>query len=118
MRCVAKGVALLAVCVLALCVPGVASADDPVDPKDLASVESWPDNLCGGGYSWHVLNNLKDSSIRATVAVQRKKGTEEWDSQYVYDLARGKSNFVSCKRIPASDGLYNISAWLVGAEEV
>ena len=114
MRCIAKGAALLAVSVPALCMPGVASADDP---GNLASVESWPDNSCGGGYSWHVLSHVTDSSIRATVAVQRM-GPGESDMQYVYDLARGESSFVSCRRIQASDGLYNVSVRLVGAEKV
>jgi hypothetical protein len=84
-RCVAKGIAVIAVFVLALGVPGVASADDHVN---VASVESWPDIACGGGYPWHVLNSLKDSSIRATVAVQCS-GPRESNMQYVYDLAGG-----------------------------
>ncbi len=113
-RCIAKGVGLLAVGVPALCVSGVASADDP---GNLASVESWPNISCGGGYSWHVINGLKDSSIRATVAVHRS-GPAESDMQYVYDLARGESTFVSCRSVQASDGLYNVTVRLVGAEKV
>ena len=115
MTCVAKRVALLAVCVLALCVSGVASADDTIN---LASVESWQDHGCAGNYSWHVINGLKDSPIRATVAVHRTSGTEEADMQYTYDLARGGWSFVSCRSIQASDGLYNVSVRLVGAERV
>jgi uncharacterized membrane protein (DUF441 family) len=114
-RCVAKGVALLTVCVLALCVSGVASADDTAN---LASVESWQDHGCGSNYAWHVINGLKDSSIRATVAVQRTNGTVEADMQYVYDLAGGGSSFVSCTSVQASDGLYNVTVRLVGAERV
>jgi hypothetical protein len=114
-RYVAKGVVLLAGCVLALCVPAVASADDPVN---LASVESWYDSACGGNYSWHVINGLKDNPIRATVAVHRTSGTNEADMQYTYNLARGESSFVSCRSIQTSDGLYNISVRLVGAERV
>ncbi|GAA4533524.1 hypothetical protein [Mycobacterium paraffinicum] len=92
---------------------------DTVAPNHLASVESWPDNACGGFYSWHVINDLKDASVRATVALQRKTGTQEFDDQYVYDLARGASSFVSCRRIKAPDGpgFYDVNAWLVGAEK-
>ncbi|KKC02525.1 hypothetical protein AWC17_23815 [Mycobacterium nebraskense] len=117
-RCVAKGVALLAVCVPAVGAPEAALADT-VDPNHLASVQSWPDNTCGGFFSWHVINDLKDASIRATVAVQRNKGTEEFDDRYVYNLAPGTSSFVSCKRITATDGptSYDVTAWLVGAEK-
>jgi len=120
-RYVAEGVALFAVCVLPLGVPGIASADDTTNPGNLASVQSWPDNACGGFSSWHVINNSKDGSIRATVAVRRQKGTEEWNNQYVYDLAPGTSNFVSCKTVAAATeggAVYDITAWLVGAEEL
>lgn len=117
MRCIAKSVALLAVCVPAVGAPEVASAD-PVVPNHLASVQSWPDNSCGGFFSWHVINDVKDAPIRATVAVQRRKGTEEYNDRYVYDLAPGMSSFVSCKRVLAPDGpgFYDITAWLAGAQ--
>lgn len=70
-------------------------------------------------FSWHVINDLKDASIRATVALQRKKGAEEYNDRYVYNLAPGASSFVSCKRITAPDGpgFYEVTAWLVGAEK-
>lgn len=115
-RFVAKGVALLAVCVPIVGPPGFAWADT-VDPNHLASVESWPDNACGGFYSWHVVNASKDFPIRATVAVQRTKGGEQFNDQYVYDLAPAASSFVSCRRITATDGpaYYDVNAWLVGA---
>ncbi|WP_142274680.1 hypothetical protein [Mycobacterium scrofulaceum] len=118
MRCIAEGVALLAVCVPVFGAPVAASAD-PVGTSRVASVESWPDNACGGFFSWHVINELKDAPIRATVAVQRRKGSEEYDDRYVYDLARGTSSFVSCRRITATDGpdFYDVTAWLAGAEK-
>ncbi|MGD1205921.1 hypothetical protein ACKUVQ_05890 [Mycobacterium seoulense] len=117
-RCVAKAVALLTVCVPIAGAPGFASADT-VDPSHLASVESWPDNACGGFFSWHVINGSKEAPIRATVAVQRTKGAEQFNDQYVYKLAPGGSSFVSCRRISATDGPppYDIAAWLVGAEK-
>ena len=120
MGCVAKGVAFLAVCVPALCAPalcgpGVATADN----VNVASVESWPDASCVGGYSWHVINGLKDSSVRATVIVQRDTGTEDDSTtQYVYDLKRAEQDFVSCGKIQAKEGLYNVSVRLVSAEKV
>ncbi|WP_156768033.1 hypothetical protein [Mycobacterium sp. E1386] len=116
-RYVANSLALLAVCIPAIGGPGVVSADT-VAPNGLASVGSWPDNACGGFSSWHVINNLKDASVRATVAVQRKSGSQEFNDRYVYDLKRGESNFVSCRRIKAPDGpgFYDISASLVGAQ--
>ncbi|MCV7394641.1 hypothetical protein [Mycobacterium paraseoulense] len=97
--------------------PGFASADT-AGPSHLASVESWPDNACGGFFSWHVINGSKDAPIRATVAVQRTKGAEQFNDQYVYNLAPAESSFVSCRRIIATDGpAYDITAWLVGAQK-
>ncbi|UXA07988.1 hypothetical protein KXD96_07745 [Mycobacterium sp. SMC-2] len=92
---------------------------DNVGPNHLASVQSWPDNTCGGFFSWHVINDLKDAPIRATVAVQRNRGAEQFNDRYVYSLAPGASSFVSCKRITATDGptFYDVTAWLVGAEK-
>ena len=115
---IARGIALLTVCVPIVGPPGFALADT-VDPNHLASVESWPDNACGGFFSWHVINGSKDGSIRATVAVQRTKGGEQFNDRYVYKLAPSESNFVSCRRITAPDGpgFYDIIAWLVNAEK-
>ncbi len=116
MRYIANSLALVAVGIPAIGAAGVVSADAA---NPLASVESWPDNSCGGFYSWHVINGLKDTSVRATVAVQRKTATQEFDDRYVYNLPRGESSFVSCRRIKAPDGpgFYDVTAWLVGAEK-
>ncbi|CQD18987.1 hypothetical protein BN000_04375 [Mycobacterium europaeum] len=117
-RCIAKGIALLTVCVPIVGPPGFAFADT-VAPNHLSSVESWPDNACGGFFSWHVINASKDFPIRATVAVQRTKGGEQFNDRYVYNLAPSESSFVSCRRITATDGpaFYDVIAWLVGAEK-
>lgn len=117
MRCVVKAVALLIVCGPTVGAPAAALAD-ATDPAHLASVESWPDNACGGFFSWHVINDSKDAAIRATVAVRRIKGSEEFNDRYVYDLAPGTSSFVSCRRITVTDGasVYDVTAWLAGAQ--
>lgn len=117
MRLIPKSAPLLALGVLAPCVPGVASAA-PVEPSGVVSVQRWTDKSCDGGFAWHVVNGRKDGAIRATLTVQRSTGTEEWNNQYVYDLARAESSFVSCTRVPVHGRIYQVRVRLVGTATI
>jgi len=117
-RSVAKGVVLPAVCgVLAFCVPGVASAEDP---DDLATVTSVVDNGCYDGWRWWLKNDLEDSSIRATVQFHKTQGTDSkyWDE--VYELGPGQSENLICTGVEVPFDQYPIKygASLQGAEEI
>ena len=118
MRSVAKGVVLPAVCgVLAFCVPGVASAEDP---DDLATVTSVVDNGCYDGWRWWLKNDLEDSSIRATVRFTRTQGLDKDSWTQVYELGPGQFEWLICtgEETPFDQPPIKQGASLVGAEEI
>lgn len=114
MRYVAKGVVLSAVCVvLGLCVPGVASADD------LASFVSGKSEGCDREVGLYLKNNLKDSSIRATLHLTWTDGFDNGSNDEVHTLGPGERKFITCKYHEYDlnpDVTYSGS--VVGAEEI
>jgi hypothetical protein len=117
MRCVASGVALLAVCFPVFCVPGVASAD-----SDLAHTYETNLSSCEGvgaeANAWFVMNDVKDSSVNATVRVDWEQGIDNGFNEWVIDLGPGQSKFVVCSwSWPLGESPIRRRASVVGAEQ-
>lgn len=116
MRCVASGVALLAACFPVFCVPGVASADSDLAhtyEKDVSSCEG------PGMNAWFVINDVKDSSVNATVRVDWEQGIDSGFNEWVVALGPGETKFVVCNFSWPIGASFPISrrASVVGAEQ-
>jgi hypothetical protein len=115
MRCVASGVALLAVCFPVFCLPGVASAD-----SDLAHTYQTDVSGCEGpgANAWFVINDVKDSSVNATVRVDWEQGIDKGYTESVVALGPGQSQFVVCNLSwPTGESPIHRRASVVGAEQ-
>lgn len=114
MRCIAKVVALLAVSGLFFCVPGVAAA-----ASELAHTYTEAEDSCDSPDAIYVMNDVKDSSVQATVHVHWEQGIDKGDQEFVVTLGPGQSQFLACRydSYDLSPTLYR-TAWVVGAAEV
>lgn len=116
MKSIAKGVVTLVVCAAVFPVPGIASADSELAHTYLKENEQC--DLYPSANAWYVINDLKDSSVNATVRVDWTQGTDKGNTQNVYNLGPGQSRYVACKKSFIT-GEFPIDrrASVVGAEE-